>query len=327
MGSFVGHVAPGLFFIILSTWWVFVTSYRYIKANRHKNISNGKNKRYSYRGSVTMPCSFCPCKRLRSLPIESMIKFTGLLSQIIGEFIMGTGYANDNGQEERHVRIHEESLHHIIMFSGFLLASFVELLIYFGVPLPKKTVYIINLASGFILVSTILLHLDGRDMIDKHLHLLFGVASVMMTVSYCFEVYDPTNYWATYGRSYFFFVIGTWLIQIAFIMWPISNDNLFIWNPMSKRDMSLITFSFGAHLFSAAVYQIILFSIVNKFYNLIDCCYGKYNDIDDEDDELINRFYYDYQDTTGHVSFNSKYDMILNDIDETEKLSPNDDDY
>ncbi len=42
-------------------------------------------------------------------------------------------------QIEKHFYIHEESLHHMMMFGGFLLSSFVELIIYYGVSLPKKT--------------------------------------------------------------------------------------------------------------------------------------------------------------------------------------------
>jgi hypothetical protein len=42
-----------------------------------------------------------------------------------------------------------------------------------------------------IMLATIILHLDGRDMIDKQLHMLFGVATFGLTISYCFETYQP----------------------------------------------------------------------------------------------------------------------------------------
>ena len=212
MGTWIGHVAPAIFFICISTWWAIVTSYRYIKSKRCTNKSTND---HSYRGSLTMPCSCCKCGR--NVPIESFIKFIGLFTEVIGEIIMGMKFTREvelhemhsgmhhesadssfnasivqeHKQIEKHFYIHEESLHHVMMFGGFLLASFVELLIYFGVSFPKKTAYVINLVSVFIMVATIILHLDGRDMIDKQLHMLFGVATVCLAISYCLETYNP----------------------------------------------------------------------------------------------------------------------------------------
>ena len=157
-----------------------------------------------------MPCNCCKCGQ--NFPLESLIKFIGLFTEVIGEIIMGMKFTREvdshgmhhqepmhnmanstlpHKQIEKHFYIHEESLHHMMMFGGFLLSSFVELIIYYGVSLPKKTAYIINLVSVMIMLATIILHLDGRDMIDKQLHMLFGVATFGLTISYCFETYQP----------------------------------------------------------------------------------------------------------------------------------------
>ena len=90
MGTWIGHVAPAIFFICISTWWAFVTSYRYI---RSKKFKNGKKEIYEYRGSLTMPCSFCKCGR--RFPVESFIKFVGLFTEVIAEIILGIKYIGD----------------------------------------------------------------------------------------------------------------------------------------------------------------------------------------------------------------------------------------
>ena len=289
MGSWFGHVGPGIFFMALSTWWMISVSYRYIKSK--KLGRNGNQKTCGYHGSTTMPCLCCPCKKARNF-----FKLTILVAHVTVEISTGTKYleiethhahsgihqdaslsvpiqrSSEEKMVEKRFGIHEESLQHIIMLFGFLIASFVEVLIYFGISFPKKTDYIFNLIGGFIMTSTILLHLDGRDMIDRHLHFLFGIATIVLVIFYAFETYNPNNYWATFGRAYSLFVIGTWLIEIAFIVWPMTSNKMFLFDPMSMRDMSIITFTFGAHICMASIYFIILYQFVNKYFLSLHRC-------------------------------------------------------
>ena len=57
----------------------------------------------------------------------------------------------------------------------------------------------------------------------------------------------------------------------------------------------------------------LVYQFVYKFYNLIDRCYGKNN-------ENVHRYYYDY-DNIEIITGNTKYNIIVNDVDENEKLS------
>ena len=86
---------------------------------------------------------------------------------------------------------------------------------------------------------------------------------------------------------------------------------------MNMRDMSLVTFSFGIHLFASACYFMLVYQFVYKFYNLFDSCYGKNN-------ENIDRYYYDYDNV--EIVANHRYDFIVNEVDENEKFSISGDD-
>ncbi len=84
MGTFAGHILPGVFFGFFGLWWSFITSLRFIQSKvKHPNR---KNTNIGYHSSVTMPCVCLPCSRL---PIESFIKIFFCTIGVIGELVTG----------------------------------------------------------------------------------------------------------------------------------------------------------------------------------------------------------------------------------------------
>jgi hypothetical protein len=57
----------------------------------------------------------------------------------------------------------------------------------------------------------------------------------------------------------------------------------------------------------------LIYQFIYKFYNVFDRFYGKHN-------ENTYRYYYDY-DNIEIINEKTKYNMIVNDVDENEKLS------
>ena len=84
MGTFAGHILPGVFFGFFGLWWSFVTAIRYVQSKMR--CPDKKNKLKGYHSSVTMPCICFPCRRL---PIESFIKIFFCSVGVIGEVVTG----------------------------------------------------------------------------------------------------------------------------------------------------------------------------------------------------------------------------------------------
>ncbi|KAK7503018.1 hypothetical protein BaRGS_00005644 [Batillaria attramentaria] len=68
MGSFFGHALPGAMFFLFGAWWTVQTGQR-------------------FRSTATFPCFFCPGQRMRSLPMEAIVKISLCGVGIIVEFI------------------------------------------------------------------------------------------------------------------------------------------------------------------------------------------------------------------------------------------------
>ena len=98
-----------------------------------------------------MPCFFCPTKKSRLFPFESFFKFTFLSIHSVVEYMMNRYIIFKYLFHQNIVRnfycikksnghkLPREIVHHICMISGFIVGALVEILIYFGLPFPKKT--------------------------------------------------------------------------------------------------------------------------------------------------------------------------------------------
>jgi hypothetical protein len=150
-----------------------------------------------------MPCFFCPTKHLRVLPIESFFKLTFLSIHIISELYTGLHWTSDNM-----LHIELENVHHVCMLSGFVVASIVEILMFYGLPLPKKSEYMFNLLAFLIEALVMFGHLHGEMNLEYQVHKLWTIVVFGSLIAACIEVIYPDNYWAVFMRIFFFFVQG-----------------------------------------------------------------------------------------------------------------------
>lgn len=161
MGSFEGHIIPGTIFSLMALWWGFHNSLKYIRAARSNSRNGTKrnfNNKLTFRGSTVQPLFFLPTRKLRLFPFESFFKLIGLIGYISIEIFMGMKHQ----REENEHKFGPNNLHHATMIGGFLLASIVEIMVHYGVKLPKRIEYIYNGLAVFVqaLVMTIHLHKD-----------------------------------------------------------------------------------------------------------------------------------------------------------------------
>ncbi len=254
MGSFLGHLLIGIGFVGISIWWAFITSFRYLRALKQSAKTNGQ---LTYSGSVPMPCLCCRSKKLRSMPLESIFKVVILTMHVSLEMVTGATLSP--------LYFHSDTLQHIVMSSGFLISSIFEVLIHYNFPLPKKAVYIINLVAGMVFAVGVSMHLDERDMMDYHIHKILALLVIILLIAFCYEIYDSDNVWATYGRIYFFCMFGSWLIEIAFIKWPVIKHPYFQFGS-NMRDVMVISSTLGLHFILNALFFIFLHVTVVKMY-------------------------------------------------------------
>ena len=268
-------IVIGVFFILFALWWHVNNCLRFFKSHMSK-IDVKSKEQVKFQGSTTYSCFCLPSKTLRQLPFESILKI--LITSIHFTIELTTGY-----YREPTPHIADENAHHTAMLFGFFLGSWIEVLVHYKVPLPKRITQIMGFLAFAIEGVMMVFHLHARSMIDAHIHMLLAVPIVCSMIGALGECFSPNNFWLIVARSFFGLTQGTWFIQAAFVIWPKTDNPLFIWDPSSHRSISLLTMSFAYHLAGNAFILILVYLMVHSFASkrtkiIID-------DDDDDDDD------------------------------------------
>lgn len=295
MGTLLGHLLPGSFFIAFALWWSFITHLRYIRSTR------GRSKTCKYRATTAMPCICCPFG-LKNLPIEPLIKIFFMVLGILGEVVTGVKIHHNSNVyipsepheiHEHHSHVHKRDDHlsnstnsittwtfefgnaqHATMYAAFALGALVEVLIHYRVELPKS----IEFACGFFGFATEALlfsfHVHGQDDIERLGHQLLLIAIYGCIISGALEAYNRENVLFTYARILFTFLQGTWFFQIGFSMWPPFKFLENLWDPNNHQHLMFFACTFVWHaiiiFISLLIQLLILRKFVSKYSNVLD---------------------------------------------------------
>jgi hypothetical protein len=220
--------------------------------------TDGKTKQQQgkFRGSTTYSCVCLPSKTLRQAPIESILKI--LITSIHFSIELITGY-----YPHPKPHIGDENAHHTAMLFGFFLGSWIEVLVHYKLPLPKRITQVMGFLAFAIEGLMMVFHLHARNMIDAHIHQLLGLTIICSMIAALGECFDPNNFWLIIARSFFALTQGTWFLQAAYVIWPQTSNPLFVWDPDSHRSVSLLTMSYAYHLAGNAFILIIVYLLVH----------------------------------------------------------------
>jgi hypothetical protein len=304
MGTFLGHILPGTFFISFAIWWSFSVCLRYIQC-RNRN-ANSKTCIKKYHSTVTMPCICCPT-RIRNFPTESFIKVIATIIGILGEIVTGIKIhpapsinidtkvtsSNPMNMAEHHhdgkrqaiptVEVttwHFEGANaqHVTMYSAFLIGSIVELLMHYKVHLPQRLDHICGIFAFAAEGILFQFHLHGRDDLDIHIHTLLVIAIYGCVFTSILEYSNPHNVIFTYGRIIFTFLQGTWFYQAGFILYPPTKSLENRWDPGNHMHIMFVTMSYIWHFLLIFIGLLIQFIILNNLYGT------KYSIVEDIED-------------------------------------------
>ena len=208
------------------------------------------------------------------MPIESILKI--LITSIHFTIEIVTGY-----KVKPRPHLEDESAHHTAMLFGFFLGAWVEVLVHYKAPLPKRITQIMGFLAFSIEALMMVFHLHARTMVDAHIHQLLGLTIVCSMIAALAECYDPNQFWLIVARSFFALIQGTWFIQAAFVIWPQTTNPSFLWDPESHRSISLLTMSYAYHMAGNAFLLILVYLAVALTLSASD------KEVNDENDDSV----------------------------------------
>ena len=230
MGSFIGHVVPGSFFVLFGAWWTFQICCKYLKSI----TKSGE----SFKCQTTYPPLFRTC----TLDLEAVVALTAAVIGMLIELVFACSF--------RGSPIGVTNMQHATMYFFFGLLGLLGIL----TPVLKKMfpnieeLRYIGLAMAFTVEAILFkFHLMGRDMLDVTIHtlLLYSVyGCIIMTFA---EVVFRNQVLTSLGRAYFTILQGTWFWQVAFILYNPFTDHK-EWNHGNHEHIMLTTCIYTWHV-------------------------------------------------------------------------------
>ncbi|KAL3221484.1 hypothetical protein MRX96_029382 [Rhipicephalus microplus] len=231
MNKFGGHTLSGTFFFLFGTWWTFAVWLSYIRCRKNKQC-------YLCR------CSYAVPGMNRKLSIEGLVKIIGASACIVGDF--GRIFRPDQSLDE-------ESVQHHSMYAFFLLNGVVDVIYNAGFPFPANTDYVVLVLAITSEGLMLHLHLHGKTLLNTQTHRLLVYIVVAMIACLIAEMCHPRSILASLGRAYFCLLHGTWLWQLAFILFsPLPSYKP--WDVNSHMEAMLVASLFAWHMMALLVY-------------------------------------------------------------------------
>ena len=114
MGSFLGHIVPGTFFLLFSVWWSFSIFRRYFEAHFRNKFRRDFDKRrlVEYRNASSFLCRRRGHRadddddddESLGWPVESWLKLIAVVIGILGELATGFNMKGEFGMHNGQVK-------------------------------------------------------------------------------------------------------------------------------------------------------------------------------------------------------------------------------
>ena len=273
MGSLIGHVVPGSFFIIFAIWYSVYGFIQHFsphfrkpgsgrirspapppRRSRKRASPNNNNDSEKSLDDLDFPVPVLIPRPSRFPPWDVTIRTLFTLVGIAGEYVTAL---DENG--------HFKTLHnaqHMTMFSAFLLVSLAELLIHYKVPgLPAKLDVFAAFTAFAIEGVLFLWHLEGRNRLDVQVHtfLVYTIFAALVTLA--LEAVSPEADARAYlMRNTALLVQGAWFYVVGFILYPPRGWEA--WDPESHAHRMIVTMAFTWTVALVVLFQFVLGFVV-----------------------------------------------------------------
>ncbi|XP_070539512.1 transmembrane protein 45B-like [Ptychodera flava] len=248
MGTFIGHISPGLAFITFGLLWAFQASFGLQREKYNNRLqADGRGR-----------CM----KILTSVPWEAVMKiFYGTLAAL-AEFFFPLG-VNKLEMFKGGELQHPNEWQHFTMYSYFAMSGIVDVisqrvLKHRAEPLEN---FFLALAFG---VETHLLynHRHGKGMFENTIHILLVIASFGSFVGNLLRVWHVKDKLIPFLLAGFALLQGTWFFNAAFLIYREE------WDADSHGSVMFVTMAYCWHIVLAIV-------TLASIYGLVYICFGR----------------------------------------------------
>ncbi|XP_077343860.1 transmembrane epididymal protein 1A-like [Lithobates pipiens] len=249
MGTFIGHISPGLAF--LSFALLYAIRYSWM-------VLNGCKVQYAPR-TKTYP------KFWKTLPIEAIMKLIYSFLAVLAEFFFPPGV-----QKLRFFRSDDPEYHfqnpsewqHVNMYGSFFVSGILDIVSQSCLQKRYPLLEHVGLTYAFFITTLLLkFHGHGKEAVEVQVHQLLLLTVGINCAIMVFEIWQPNHRKLWFTKAWLVTVQGTWLLHAAFILYRPPTGH--IWNSSDPVDLMFLTTFYSWHLTADAGLVALIFWITS----------------------------------------------------------------
>ncbi|XP_038673102.1 transmembrane epididymal protein 1-like [Scyliorhinus canicula] len=258
MGTFIGHISPGLAFLSFGILYAFKFSLMVLRGQKMQLVSPAR------------PPGLRGC--LKRIPPEGVMKIVYGTLAVAAEFFYPPGVYKltlYNRERADYPFIHPNEWQHATMYSYFALSGWVDIIS--QACLPRRVVLVESIAIALAFYTEALLlysHMHGKERVENSVHSLLLLACFLVCLILTAEIWRPNDPVLWFAKTCLVMTQGTWLLHAAFILYrPFTGRP---WKADDMTNLMFVTSFFCWHVALNMALLLAIFSLTGLWHSR--CC-------------------------------------------------------
>ncbi|XP_018432032.1 PREDICTED: transmembrane epididymal protein 1A-like [Nanorana parkeri] len=253
MGTFIGHISPGLAF--LSFGLLYAIRYSWM-------VLNGCKVQYAPRTKTKQ-------KFWKTLPAEAVMKLVYSFMAVLAEFFFPPGVQKlrffRSDDPEYHFQ-HPSEWQHATMYGTFFLSGILDIISQSCLQKRNPLLEHVGVTAAFFITTLLLkFHGHGKEAVEVQVHQLLLITCGINCAIMIFEIWHPNHRKLWFTKAWLVNIQGTWLFHAAFILYRPPTGHF--WDSSDPANLMFLTTFYCWHLILNAGLVSLLFwlaSILHK---------------------------------------------------------------
>ncbi|XP_067850748.1 transmembrane epididymal protein 1A-like [Heptranchias perlo] len=249
MGTFIGHISPGLAFFSFGILYAVKFSLMVLRGEKIQLLSPSRTS------------GFRSC--FKRIPIEGIMKIVYGTLAVMAELFYPPGVYKliiYNKEKPDYPFTHPNEWQHITMYSYFALSGWVDIIS--QACLPRRLFLFENIAITIAFYIEALLlysHMHGKERVENSVHTLLLLTCFLVCLILTVELWRPNDHILWFTKTCLVMIQGTWLLHAAFILYkPFTGKP---WKEDDMANLMFVTNFFCWHIALNIILLVAIFSL------------------------------------------------------------------
>ncbi|XP_029473035.1 transmembrane epididymal protein 1 [Rhinatrema bivittatum] len=259
MGTFIGHISPGLAFLSFGLFYAFRFSWMVLNGERIQYVDRGKAHVRS--GSLSF---------LRTLPLDGVLKVIYGTLAVMAEFFYPPGvnkfyfYLREDPDSQFR---NPNEWQHVTMYGYFAFSGWIDIVSQSCMPRRLILLEQVAITVAFYITTLLLkFHVHGKEDVENQVHALLLLTCFFTSLILTAEIWKPNYRRLWFSKTCLVMVQGTWLLHAAFILYRPPTGKR--WDSTNMNNLMFLTNFYCWHLAVDAMLLAAIFGSTSLLYRL-----------------------------------------------------------